>query len=210
MILSRRAAVLASVLMGFVCVSACDDSSDGDASSFASGIGDPCTCENLTDEEACALFSIPIPSPDPEKAKIAGCEAVDMTGIEGGKIVCLRTISKEYKAFAPTVYAPKGYCTISAVGAEMDNDAFKAMTEYGEISSFKACPSGSAMLESKFDYSIMGNAAKITNKTCVKLCDSDADCNTDGDMTCLEKKGVKFCYHETNLSLSDDYTITPF
>lgn len=199
--LKNRCLVLALVAafgLGFV---ACDEEPLPD-----NGIGDPCTCEGI----GCDAMGVPLPAPIDGLGKIVGCEKVDATGIEGAKAVCLRTIDAKYSALSPTVYAPKGYCSLSAVSAEMENETFKQLVEYGDAASFDKCPEGSALLSSTFDYTILMNAAKITNKTCVKLCRDNSDCNVDGEMECLERKGVKFCYNETNLSISDDLTVTAF
>ncbi len=191
-------ALTAALGFGFA---ACDEETLPD-----NGIGDPCTCEGT----GCDAMGVPLPVPAEGSGKIVGCEKVDATGIEGAKTVCLRTIDAKYSNLSPVVYAPKGYCTLSAVSAEMENETFKELVEYGDAASFDKCPEGSALLSSTFDYTILSVPAKITNKTCVKLCHDNGDCNADGEMECLERKGVKFCYNETNLSISDDLTVTAF
>lgn len=183
--------------------------SDGDKPLPDIGIGNACSCEELQ-SGGCSVLGVPLPSPAEDKGKIVGCDAVDATGIVGAKSVCLRTISSDYAAIAPTVYAPDGYCTLSAVKADMENDTFKQLVEYGDADAFTKCPKGSALISSTFDYKIAGQDAKITNKTCVKLCRTDADCNVDGEMTCLERQNVKFCYHEKNLEISEKFTIEAF
>lgn len=205
---------LIGILAASMAFTGCSDDDDDDNATGNANInhqekwiGAACSC----DGKGCELMNVPIPAPQ-ENAKLIGCENIDTTGIEGGKVVCLRTISAELSAVAPTVYAPGGYCSISAVKAEMSEaDApFAQMASYGDPDKMTSCPAGSALLTSVFDYQIVGRDAKITNKTCVKLCNSDADCNTAGEMTCLNKKGVKFCYNETNLKLSENYTLQPF
>ena len=197
-------------------LAACDDS-DNDAPQGGDqtdtkrdiGIGNGCSCE-ATEDNVCDAMGVPLPSPVDDRGKLVGCDAIDDTGITGAKRVCLRTIDAQLSAIAPTVYAPKGYCSLSAVKAGMENETFKQFVEYGDADAFTQCPKGSALLASTFDYKILGSDATITIKTCVKICNTDADCNVEGEMTCLERKGVKFCYHEDNLKLSDNYTVTPF
>jgi hypothetical protein len=51
----------------------------------------------------------------------------------------------------------------------------------------------------------------LTNKTCTKMCNTDADCNTAGEVSCLEKNGVKICQNAKNFEfMGDNITVTPF
>lgn len=203
--------MIGSLVAAALFLAACSDDDNNNAGnenivSTSNWIGSPCTCEG----SGCDILNVPLPSPN-EGGVIKGCENIDATGITGGKLVCIRTIIPDLAAFAPTVYAPKGYCSISAVKAVMDeNQALAEMANYGDTDTFTTCPAGSAMLESTFDYNLVGSAAVITNKTCVKRCAQDSDCNVDGEMTCLNKDGHQFCYNEENLKLADSYTITEF
>lgn len=205
--------IIGSLATAALFLAACsdDDSNNNDDSNnivnTSNWIGSPCTCEG----SGCEILKVPLPSPS-EGGVIKGCENIDATGITGGKLVCIRTIGLDLAAVAPTVYAPQGYCSISAVKAVMDENvqAIANMANYGDTDTFTTCPAGSALLESTFDYSLLDNPAAITNKTCVKLCAQDSDCNVDGEMTCLNKDGHKFCYNEENLKLADTYTVTEF
>lgn len=199
-----------AMLMGFSALAmfaaACDDGNDiGYVNDH--NIGAPCTCESSGVGE-CDVLSVPLPSPK-GNGKIVGCENMDTAAVTGGQAVCLRTIDASMSVFAPTVYAPKGYCAVSAVKCE--GSSYCSMVEYGDADALTSCASGYILLESKFHYSIAGTDASITNKTCVQPCRDDGDCNADGEMSCLSRKGINFCYHEINLSIANaEVTITKF
>ena len=202
---------------------ACDDGDDdnnGDATKTGNNgtenskivkldkwIGSPCTCEG----DGCTTGIIPMPYPKEGKGTIKGCENIDMTGIEGGVIACLKTISDDQASIAPPTYFPKGYCAISAVSAS--NSTVCTMGAcYGEPEKMTKCPAGSTMIASDFEYTIAGMFdGIITDKVCAKTCNSDEDCNKDGEMSCITKNNHKFCYHEKNFAfLGDNITYTDF
>lgn len=167
-------------------------------------IGNGCVCEG----EGCAMMDIPLPVPT-KNGVIVGCENVSIEGTEGGLLACLQTIPKSKATTAPPTYFPDGYCAISAVACE--GSGLCSFVTYGDAAALTTCPSGSTLVASVFVYNILGTPATITNKTCVKSCQSDADCNTEGQMTCIEKNGANFCYHEKNFEfMGDDITVTPF
>jgi hypothetical protein len=167
-------------------------------------IGNACQCEG----EGCAVLGIPLPVPQ-GNGTIVGCENVDITEAEGGVVACLQTIPKSQAMTAPPTYFPQGYCAISAVGCE--NSSMCSFVAYGDAENMNSCPHGSTLVASVFNYSIVGTPAKITNKTCVKTCQTDADCNTAGEMTCIEKQGARFCYNVKNFEfMGDNITVTPF
>ncbi|MBO4349480.1 MAG: hypothetical protein J6A01_00850 [Proteobacteria bacterium] len=188
------------------CLAACSDDDENDSSvrTIDKWIGSPCTCEG----DGCAMLGIPLPSPV-ANATIKGCENVDLTGVEGGQLACLQTIPAAQASLAPPTYFPQGYCTISAVGCE--GSIFCSSAAYGDVNKMAACPSGSVMIESKFDYAIAKSDSHIVNKTCAKTCNSDKDCNGAGEMSCIKRDGVKFCYNEQNFSfMGDDIKFTKF
>lgn len=190
-----------------LCFAACsddDDDKDSSVRTIDKWIGSPCTCEG----EGCEMMDIPLPAPV-LNATIKGCENIDMTGVEGGKLACLRTIAASQANVAPPTYFPKGYCTISAVGC--DGSIFCGAASYGDVDKLTKCPSGSVMIESKFDYPIAESPSVIVNKTCAKACNSNADCNGDGEMSCIKRNGYKFCYNEQNFEfMGDDIKYTKF
>ncbi len=188
-----------------ICAVGCSD--DGYTNDH--GLGAPCTCEG----DGCAVMGIPLPVPVNDSTvsgQIVGCENVDTTGMTGGVVACLRTIAGDAAIMAPPVWAPKGYCTYSAVKTQMENERFAQMATYGDADALTACPKGSTLLESTFDYEIVGQQAVVLNKTCARSCTSDSDCNGDGEMTCITKGNARFCYNEENFKFMKDYTATPF
>lgn len=174
-------------MAGFA-LTACDD----ETGSYVNGndVGSPCSCEG----EGCAIGEIPLPHPT--KGTIVGCENVDMTGITGGELVCLQSISQDASNIAPPTYFPQGYCAISAVSCT--GNTFCAMASYGSVETFDRCPAGHVLIDSTFQYAIMEKDSVIVNKTCVKSCESNADCNGDGEIYCLKREGHRFCYNENN------------
>lgn len=167
-------------------------------------IGNACHCEG----EGCTVFGIPLPAPT-NAATIYGCSNVDITDAEGGISVCLQTIPENQAETAPPTYFPAGYCAISAVGCE--GSSLCSVVAYGDANSMTSCPAGSTLLASTFDYEILGTNATITNKTCVKSCETNEDCNVDGEISCIEKLGAKFCYNEKNFSfMGDNITVQVF
>ena len=153
-------------------------------------IGAPCRCTG--DSNQCTMLSIPLPTGKP----IEGCDNVPAKDFPAAELVCLTTIDEVYASVAPPTYFPAGYCSLSAVNCE--GASVCSMVSYGDVDALVACPKGSALLESVFEYTIMKEVVTITNKTCVKNCRTDADCNKDGEISCLNKKGAKFCYNEKN------------
>ena len=208
---------MAGILMGALVAAGCDSddndnngddgNNNGDAVKTvdtANWIGTACECVG----DGCYALDVPLPAPT-GNAMIKGCTNVDASAIDGGVKVCLRTISEDYKASAPTTYFPQGYCAISSVGCK--GGSICQMAAYGDAAKMDKCPEGSTLIESIFDYSIMGNNVKITNKTCARSCNTDADCNVDGGMTCMTKGKAKFCYNQKNFDgTTNDYTATPF
>ncbi|MBQ9394647.1 MAG: hypothetical protein IJU23_03890 [Proteobacteria bacterium] len=184
-------AILASALLS----AACD--SDDEKTQW---IGAPCHCEGA----GCEAVGVPLPAPVIDKdgnmtGTIVGCDDVSLDGIEGARIVCLQNLTA-HENLAPPTYFPQGYCAISAVSCE--NNFFCSSAEYGDPTKMTTCPKGTVLIESTFEYDIAGMGdATIFNKTCAKACNSNDDCNTAGDMSCLNKNGHKFCYHEDNIKL---------
>ncbi len=164
-------------------------------------IGSSCDCEGL----GCEVASIPLPLPQNNEkvsGKIINCDNIDMTGIEGGEVVCVRSIDPDYKAMAPITYFPQGYCSVAAVSCEGSSFCFAA--NYGDPSKMTKCPAGSVMISTVFDYDIMMQPAVIVEKMCTKRCETDDDCNKAGEISCIERKGHKFCYHEKNFEFLGD------
>lgn len=193
--------MIASCLTFAACT---DDEKEIKGNDTPNWIGSPCTCEG----SGCKLMKIPLPAPTKD-AVIKGCENVDMTGIEGGRLACLQTISKSFDTMAPPTYFPQGYCTISAVGCE--GSSFCGQASYGEVEALTKCPEGTVMIDSTFDYPIVNQNSVITERLCAKACETDADCNVDGEMSCLNKNGFKFCYNEANYAfMGDDVKYTKF
>ena len=192
---------------------ACDDGDDDNDTENSKivkldkWIGSPCSCEG----QGCVMGEIPLPYPLKENGTIKGCENIDMTGIEGGLVACLPTISEDQSNLAPPTYFPQGYCAISAVSTP-DKTVCGMGACYGEPEKLTKCPSGSTMVASVFNYKIAGMFdVEITDKVCTKTCESDKDCNTAGDIHCITKENHKFCYNEKNFSfLGDKITYTDF
>lgn len=214
----RAAAVLAlSLALG---MTACDDDSDDNHDSqnqdgqgngnkqdaFTPNaeeqwIGAACGCVG-SDEYPCDLLSIPVPTGSP----ISGCD--NMPEVEGARRVCLRTISEGYAMTAPPTYFPQGYCALGAV--ECTGSNLCKMASYGDIDAFKTCPAGSVLMGTSFPYELMGEPVDIRVKTCAKRCNTDADCNTAGDMGCIERSGIKFCYNEKNFKYTGEPSVFAF
>ena len=180
----------------------------------ANWIGAACDCESSSADE-CEMFGVPLPKPE-GNGKIVGCDNVDISAINGGEKVCLRTIAGTATSVAPETYFPKGYCAISAIGCE-GKKSICDMVRYGDANALTRCPAGSTLLESTFSFNIMGTSTVvITNKTCARNCKTDADCNVDGEMTCIQHDKSKFCYNQKNLDMKDkdgqpiQTTATPF
>lgn len=194
---------LALALIASLALPACnDDEKSVEINNQEQWIGAACTCVG-TQETPCEVMKVPMPSGSP----ISGCD--NMPEVAGGQRVCLRTIPENYKAFAPPTYFPKGYCTISALGCTNSN--LCEMAAYGDADNFTSCPPGSALLTSEFDYTLAASdEAHIVSKTCAKLCETDADCNTDGEMSCIEREGVKFCYNEQNFKYIAEPSVKVF
>ena len=205
--------LLASSMSLVACSDDDKNENEGDPSvrSIDKWIGSPCSCEG----SGCQALGIPLPTPTEGKGTIKGCDNVDLAGIEGAKLVCLQTIdASKFEALAPPTYFPEGYCAISAVGCEYADEVNEngepkktnmcGTAAYGEVGSFTKCPTGSVMIESVFNYGIVGSKSVITNKTCAKACNSDKDCNESGEMSCLDRNGVKFCYNESNFEFMGD------
>lgn len=164
-------------------------------------IGSSCSCEG----SGCEIASIPVPLPqntDTVSGKIINCDNIDMTGIEGGAKVCIRSIDPNFSAMAPITYFPKGYCSVAAVSCTGSSFCFAA--NYGDPEKMTKCPAGSTMISTVFEYNIMMEPAIIVEKMCAKTCETDDDCNTDGKISCVERKGHKFCYNEKNFEFLGD------
>lgn len=159
-------------------------------------VGGACTCEG----DGCEILGIPMPVPaEGTTANLIGCD--NLPDIDGSAKVCLRTIDEVLKDIAPPVYFPAGYCAISAVGctpADPKGESTCETIRYGNVDKLTKCPAGTTLLEGVFDYKILGNDLVITNKTCVKNCNTDADCNVAGEVTCIDDDGAHYCYNEKN------------
>ena len=211
--------LLAGMMAGALLAAGCtdDDDNKGNGGNAPAGpqtvvdtpnwIGTACECVG----DGCTMLDVPLPAPT-SNAMIRGCAEVNASDVEGGVKVCLRTIEERFKETAPTTYFPQGYCAISAVGCEgAGAESICSMASYGNAAALTRCPAGSTLIESVFDYSIMGKNVKITNKTCARSCKTNADCNEAGEMTCMSKGEVKFCYHQKNFDgTTNNYTVTPF
>ena len=168
-------------------------------------VGAPCICKGT----GCEILGIPMPVPtNGLAADLVGCDNIPEN--EGSAKVCLRTIPQEAADIAPPAYFPAGYCTLSAVGCQGD-ESICSMVRYGDESKMSSCPKGTSLLESTFDYSILGMDVVITNKTCAKNCNTNDDCNGDGEISCIEADGAKFCYNEKNFEfMNRGYSATVF
>ena len=177
-------------------------------------IGSPCECtpDDPDKTNGCMIGTIPLPSPiegDGITGSIKGCENLSADGYPGAKVVCFRTISKDSASMAPPVYFPSGYCTLSAVGC--DGSTFCSTAAYGDVKQMDTCPKGTVMMKAPFNYAIMGDFSKIEDKLCLKSCKEDSDCNPEGEVYCVEREGLKFCYNETNFEfLGDKITYQQF
>ncbi|MCL2325738.1 MAG: hypothetical protein FWC40_04475 [Proteobacteria bacterium] len=197
----RMGAIAMAAALPLVAISC--DNDDVTISTETQWIGALCRCTGTSSD--CTVLSIPLPTGKP----IEGCDNVPAKDFPAAELVCLTTIDEAYKSVAPPTYFPAGYCSLSAVKCEGSN--LCSMVNYGDVDALVACPKGSALLESQFEYKIMNDMVIITNKTCVKNCETDADCNQDGEMSCLSKKGAKFCYHEKNFDfMGGDIKLTVF
>ncbi len=204
-LLSRFAAI-AALCVAFG-MTACDDDNDDpspakiEINHQEQWLGAACECVG----DNCEMFGIPLPQGTP----LSGCNNVPV-GLPGTQAVCLRTIPEEAKITAPPVWFPQGYCTLSAVACEPASEFTCQMASYGNVDEFKSCPHGSAMLASDFDYEIMGIASELRTRTCAKLCETDADCNDAGEVSCVERSGIKFCYNEKNFKYTGEPVVTAF
>ena len=168
-------------------------------------IGSACTCSG----NGCDKMGVPFPAPSDASA-ISGCANVDVASYSGGALACLTTINS---TLAPKVYFPQGYCAISAVGCSKKSGIgnFCDQIKYGDVNALTTCPVGSALVASVFDFKILTATHTLTNKTCTKMCNTDADCNAAGEVSCLEKNGVKICQNAKNFEfMGDNVTVTPF
>jgi len=196
-------AICLAAVLGFT---ACDDDSDDNKNGGSTvtptinnqdmWIGASCECTG----DNCETMGIANPSGSP----ISGC--MNMPEWEGAQRVCLRTI--EVKEVAPRTKFPQGYCALGAINCTGTN--LCQFANYGDYDKMTSCPSGSAMLVSEFDYELYGEPAHIKNKTCAKLCETDADCNKDGEISCLSRNGVKFCYNDFTFTDTGEPTVTAF
>jgi hypothetical protein len=199
----------AGIMAGALLAAGCSDD-DGEKNDNAGGentvvdtqnwIGNACSCESSTADE-CEMMGVPLPSPKGE-GKITGCDNVDASAIAGGANVCLRTITGAAALVAPETYFPQGYCAISAVGCEGSKTVCE-MVNYGDVKTMVSCPAGSTLLESKFSFKILASSVIITNKTCARNCNTNADCNEAGEMTCMQLDKAKFCYNQKNLDMKN-------
>lgn len=168
-------------------------------------LGAACGCDGS--ESPCDIFNIPLPTGSP----ITGCDNVPE--VEGARRICLRTITEEYATTAPPTYFPEGYCALGAVDCKAetdDGDFYCKQAKYGDVGTFKSCPAGSALLGTDFDYNLMGEAVKIRARTCVKRCNTNEDCNTEGEMSCIERNKIKFCYNEQNFEHTGEPMVFAF
>ena len=214
--------LLAGMMAGALLAAGCTDDDDNKNGNSENGsgsvlnvvdtpnwIGTACECIG----DGCEAMDVPLPAPT-GNAMIKGCTEVSAADVPGGQKVCLRTIDEKYKTTAPSTYFPQGYCAISAVGCEPLEDGADGlcrMAAYGDAAAMTKCPKGSTLIESVFEYKIMGKNTRITNKTCARSCNTDDDCNKDGEMTCMQKGSAKFCYHQKNFDgTTNEYTATGF
>lgn len=201
----NKTSPLILALLASLAFVACDSDDEATVVTKDKWIGSPCYCDAAAQGAKCTEMGVPLPTGKP----IVGCEALSNEAYPGTEVTCLTTIDKSFKATAPTTYFPKGYCALTAVDCE--GDGVCAMVNYGDVKKMTQCPEGSTLLTGKFDYKIILSNVKITNKTCVKNCNTDADCNVAGEMSCISRKGAKFCYHVDNLALlGDNYTVEVF
>ena len=202
----RHGCLILGLLTGLMTIS-CDDDETATIITKDNWIGNACTCTGA----GCAIFEVPLPVPDLSigPAEVKGCENVE-ANIEGAVSVCLRTIPKEMATTAPPVYFPDGYCTLSAVGCTGDAGMCE-IASYGDVDKMTSCPKGTTLLESVFDYSLMGKQTVITNKICAKNCETNADCNEAGEVECIEKDNAKFCYNRKNFEfMNRGYSVKQF
>ena len=211
--------IWAGVMAGVLFAAGCSDDDDEGGTlnvvDTAKWIGHDCQCVG----DGCTASGVPLPSPT-GNAMVTGCTAVDASDIAGGDKVCLRTIGENFKLVAPTTYFPEGYCSISAVGCEPlepNAESICGQASYGDVTAMNRCPVGSTLIEFTFDTEIMYKKVRITNKTCARSCNTDADCKQmrekDGDLTCMQKGKAKFCYNEKNFVFEGktcDYKATSY
>lgn len=177
-------------------------------------IGAPCECTPDDPEltNGCVIGNIPLPVPiegEGISGSIKGCENVDASDIPGAKVVCLRTIDRDSATMAPPVYFPQGYCAVASVGCE--GSTFCGPAAFGDVKAMTSCPKGTVMLVAPFDYPIMNEPSKIEDRFCAKSCRDDSDCNPEGEVYCIEREGLKFCYNEANFEfLGNNITFTQF
>ncbi len=197
-------AALAMCLATVLGFTACDDDKDDKEEQKLTinnqemWIGASCECTG----DNCDAMGIPVPSGSP----ISGC--MNMPEWEGAQRICLRTISEEVKMVAPPTYFPQGYCALGAVSCTGTN--LCQFAAYGDVDKLTSCPEGSAMLVGDFDYELFGEPAHIINKTCAKLCETDADCNKDGEISCISRNGVKFCYNDFTFKYTGEPTVKAY
>ncbi len=164
-------------------------------------LGAACACDG-SKEWPCDRVGIPVPSGSP----VTGCDNV--TDVPGAQRICLRTIDEEVKITAPPTLFPEGYCALGAV--ECTGSNLCKMANYGNVDDFISCPEGSALLGTDFDYELMGDPVQIRARTCVKRCNTDADCRPDDQITCIERNNVKFCYNEFNFKYTGEPMVFAF
>lgn len=167
----------------------------------AQWIGHGCTCEG----QGCKVMGVPIPAPN-DHFSFTGCDNVKKDQAPGSQLTCMQTIDSP---LSPKTYFPKGYCTLSATKCE--GIGMCPFVTYGDTDAMTSCPSGSTLLTSTFFFSLGADNAAITNKVCARNCHSDADCNTAGEMTCIQKDQASFCYNEKNFAfMTNGYTAKSF
>ena len=172
-------------------------------------IGSPCTCEG---EGCTAVGAVAMPYPidtdgdGTPDGTIKGCENIDTKNLpEGSVVACIQSIDPNLSATAPVTYFPQGYCAVAAVGCS--GSTFCKMARFGDVGKMTSCPAGTVFIAAPFKYTLMNPPeASILDAICAKACNTDADCNQAGEMSCLNKNGHKFCYHEKNFEfLCNDY-----
>lgn len=201
----KKSTPLLLILIASLAFVACDNADDVTVINKDQWTGSPCHCDATANGAKCDQMGVPIPTGNP----IIGCDALSNQDYPGTEISCLTNIDKKFAATAPSTYFPKGYCALTAVHCE--GDGLCSMVNYGDVEKMTVCPEGNTLLTGQFDYKILGQDVVITNKTCVKNCNTNADCNEAGEMSCINRKGANFCYHVNNFELlGDNYSVEVF
>jgi cysteine-rich repeat protein len=170
---------------------ACDD---GDADSM-DACTTSCTANNHNIGAPCTCTGSGCSDTDFTAGTINGCSGVTIPPGSGGELACLRSIHESTSGY-DTYYA-EGYCTIMAVTCSGGGLCI-FVPQPGDFDTF-ACPAGT--YEYLDERIVMGMT--ITSKTCLEICDSDADCRWNAYDTFRSACGQYAC-----LPAPDDPTIS--